>query len=322
MPIREPVMPEDRAITRGARKRGWVRVALVLFHVALGVLLVLVLRKLDLGAILGALHALPEQSLLLAAACSALAYAAYAGYEILAARTLGVRLPAARLATIGCTSYAFNLSLGAIVGGLGVRMRLYAQQRIPAADSVAIVALNLMTNWSGYLVALGVALLVHAEAPFAGWIGSGALRALGIVLLVGAFGYAWACARARRRSWSVRGHRIVLPGAHVAVRQFALSVPAWLATAAALAILLADAAFDQVVIALLAASVIGLVIRVPAGLGVLEAVFVAAFGSDLGDARVLAALLAFRCVHYLLPLAVACVLFVHATWQARRHATT
>ncbi len=312
-------MPEQPARAAKPARRTWLRFALGVFYLALAAMLYIVVRKLDLDEIARALRALPTASIVLASACSALVYALYAGYEILAARTRGVPLSRARLARIGFTSYAFNLSLGSVIGALGVRLRLYANERVAAADSVGIVALNLMTNWSGYFAVLGIALFVHAgEPPQAWWLGSGTLRAIGVGASAVALGYAWACARARRRTWDVRGQRFELPHARVAVRQFALSIPAWLAGAGGLAILLADVAFDQVVIAMLAASVIGLVIRVPAGLGVLEAVFVASFGPELGNSRVLAAMLAFRCVHYLVPLSVGLALFLLAEWRARR----
>jgi hypothetical protein len=54
------------------------------------------------------------------------------------------------------------------------------------------------------------------------------------------------------------------------------------------------------------AAVAGVVTHVPAGLGVLEAVFVACL-SDVGTPIVLAALLSYRAVYYLVPLALASI---------------
>jgi hypothetical protein len=51
--------------------------------------------------------------------------------------------------------------------------------------------------------------------------------------------------------------------------------------------------------------VAGVATHVPAGLGVIEAVFVACLGSELGSTSVLAALLSYRAVYYLVPLALA-----------------
>ena len=57
----------------------------------------------------------------------------------------------------------------------------------------------------------------------------------------------------------------------------------------------------QVLAVLLLAAVAGAVSHVPGGLGVLEAVFIAALGSQVPRPELLAALLAYRCVYYLLP---------------------
>ena len=66
------------------------------------------------------------------------------------------------------------------------------------------------------------------------------------------------------------------------------------------------------------AAVAGVITHVPAGLGVLEAVFVTMLSSRLPAAQLLAGLLAYRAVYYLLPLAVAAALFAHVEWRRER----
>ena len=61
----------------------------------------------------------------------------------------------------------------------------------------------------------------------------------------------------------------------------------------------------EVLGALLLSAVAGLLAHVPAGLGVLEAVFVATLAGALPATEVLAAVLVYRAVCYLLPLALA-----------------
>ncbi len=56
----------------------------------------------------------------------------------------------------------------------------------------------------------------------------------------------------------------------------------------------------------------------PAGLGVLEAVFVALLAHEVAETRPLAALLAYRALYYLLPLAVALVAYLVTEMRARR----
>ena len=60
---------------------------------------------------------------------------------------------------------------------------------------------------------------------------------------------------------------------------------------------------------LLVAAVAGVITHVPAGLGVLEAVFVALLSHQLPQGQLLGALLAYRAIYYLLPLAIATVAY-------------
>ena len=66
----------------------------------------------------------------------------------------------------------------------------------------------------------------------------------------------------------------------------------------------------QILIGLLVGAVAGLITHVPAGLGVLEAVFVTLLTPEVPKSELLAALLVYRVVHYLIPLAQATVLYV------------
>jgi uncharacterized membrane protein YbhN (UPF0104 family) len=64
--------------------------------------------------------------------------------------------------------------------------------------------------------------------------------------------------------------------------------------------------------------VAGVITHVPAGLGVLEAVFVALLAHQLPQSRLLAALLAYRAIYYLLPLAIATVAYALTEVRAKR----
>jgi glycosyltransferase 2 family protein len=66
--------------------------------------------------------------------------------------------------------------------------------------------------------------------------------------------------------------------------------------------------------------VIAVPTHVPGGLGVLEAVYVAVLGARVPTASLLAALLAFRALYYVLPLAVAAALHLVLELGARRRA--
>ena len=67
--------------------------------------------------------------------------------------------------------------------------------------------------------------------------------------------------------------------------------------------------YGAVVATQLTAAMLAVPTHVPGGLGVIEAIFVAAFGNAGVQSELIAALLAYRALYYLLPLAVAAVLY-------------
>jgi len=68
--------------------------------------------------------------------------------------------------------------------------------------------------------------------------------------------------------------------------------------------------YASVLSVLLIGAVAGVIAHIPAGLGVLEAVFVALLSHRLPQSDVLGAVLAYRAVYYLAPLALATLLYV------------
>jgi uncharacterized membrane protein YbhN (UPF0104 family) len=133
------------------------------------------------------------------------------------------------------------------------------------------------------------------------------LQALGVLMWGVVAAYLLACVLLReRRSFVVRGHTVTLPPARMAVLQLALSCANWLTIAAVVYVLLrGQIGYGSVLGTLLVAAVAGVVTHIPAGLGVLEAVFVALLGERLDTQTLLAALLAYRALYYLVPLMLA-----------------
>jgi len=62
--------------------------------------------------------------------------------------------------------------------------------------------------------------------------------------------------------------------------------------------------------------------HVPAGLGVLEAVFVALLGGQASQAELIAALLAYRALYYLVPLGVAALVLFRLEARASSRASS
>ncbi len=85
--------------------------------------------------------------------------------------------------------------------------------------------------------------------------------------------YLWACAFARRRHLTIKGQRLVLPSWRFALLQMALSVANWMVMGAIIWLLMAQQVdYFLVLGVLLVSSIAGVIVHIPAGIGVLEAV--------------------------------------------------
>jgi uncharacterized membrane protein YbhN (UPF0104 family) len=287
------------------------------------------LRALDPGEIAAALRELSPARVAVAFAVTAAAYAVVATYDRLASRYAGVRLPAARGFAIPFVSYAVNFNLGAIVGGLGFRYRLYSRENVDAQRIAAIAGFSIVTNWCGCLSVLGAMLVIDPSVLRAGWGASPVTtRLLGALAFAPVAAYL-AAAAVRRAPIRIRGVDHPLPRPPVALAQVALASGFWLLVPLVLYALRPPGAairYPELAVAYALAALGGLVIRVPAGLGVIEGVFLEVFRGAVAPAAVLAMLIAWRAVFLLAPLSVAAVVLAvleyrtrGATQRAARH---
>ena len=303
--------------------RAWPRIKKALgiaFAVAVLTLIGWHAREIDWSEVLTALRALPLSTIALGAAIAVAAHAAYIVYDLLARRYTGHRLSLGRTAAVAGVCFAFNLNLGALVGGVALRYRLYGQFGLKASVITRILGFSVLTNWIGYSALAGAAFVSGlVDLPDTAPISNSALRVFGAVLLLVAAAYLTACRWSRKRRWNVRGQMIELPRARMAVLQITASLTHWSLVASVLYVLLqGKVGFVTVLGALLLSSVAGVITHIPAGLGVLEAVFLSLLAGAHPINQLLAALLAYRAVFYLGPLMVAGLVYVALELAARR----
>ena len=284
----------------------------VVFFVAVLGLVANHARTVDWPAVWDSMRSMPVRALLIAGALAATSYALYSTYDLLGRHETGHGAPVAQVVGVSFVCYAFNVNLGALVGGVALRYRLYGRLGLQADVVTRVLVLSWLTNWLGYLALAGVVFTFSPIALPPDWeIGSAGLRVVGAGLLVAAAVYIGACFIARGREWQLRGHTVRLPGGRVALMQLAVSVLNWSVIAATVWTLLQHRVdYPTVLSVLLVAAVAGVIAHVPAGLGVLEAVFVALLAHRLPKAELIGALLAYRAIYYLVPLAFAIVLYL------------
>ncbi|MFO1400931.1 MAG: bifunctional lysylphosphatidylglycerol flippase/synthetase MprF [Steroidobacteraceae bacterium] len=265
-----------------------------------------------LEQVLTQLRALALPAVGAALAGTALSYWLLGFYDVLALRYLERPVPYRRALFTAFIAYAFGHNLGvAAFTSSAVRYRLYSAVGLGAADVAAVAAFCAVTTAIGLAALAGVAFLAEPDLAGALWhLHAGAVRLAGVGLLAAIAAYAlWSFLGPRQleiRGWSLRTPRPRIALAQVLVGVVDLAVSAavlwWLLPAGAP---IGPLAFAGVYALAMAA---GIVSHVPGGLGVFESLMVLGL-HGMPATQVVGALLAWRVIYNLLPLAVAALLF-------------
>jgi uncharacterized membrane protein YbhN (UPF0104 family) len=303
----------------------WAKRIVVLGFLAFVItLLVIQARSINWSEVMTTLRAYPLHVLLLGAALAASSHLIYSTFDLVGRHYTGHKLPAATVMAIAFVSYAFNLNLGTLVGALGMRVRLYSRLGLEPTTIARIVGSSMLTNWLGYFLLAGTAFLFWPlKLPDTWHLGIAALSAVGGVLVLIALAYLLLCAFSKRREWTIRDHEIALPALPVALVQLAMSCANWAVMGATMyVLLLGKVSYSMALGVLLIGAVAGLLSRVPAGLGVLESVFIAVLSPPLGNSVLIAAVLCYRAMYYWAPLAIAGALYLLMELNAKKLAAS
>lgn len=268
------------------------RVLTVLFFIAVIVLLVIYAQKVDWQDVWKVIRGYDRLALFSAIALVIVSYLIYGCYDLLGRAYCGHKLAKRQVMLVSFICYAFNLTLSTWVGGIGMRYRLYSRLGLNGSTITRIFSLSITTNWLGYIL-------------------------LGVILTLC---YLFGCAFAKRRHLTIKGQRLVLLSWRFALLQMGLSAANWMAMGAIIWLLLgSEINYFLVLGVLLVSSIAGVIIHIPAGIGVLEAVFIAMLsGEDISKGAIIAALLAWRALYYFLPLLLATVAYLLLESRAKK----
>lgn len=292
-----------------------------LFFIAVAVLLVVYARKVDWHEVWNVIRDYNRTALLSAVALVIFSYLIYGCYDLLGRAYCGHKLAKRQVMLVSFICYAFNLTLSTWVGGIGMRYRLYSRLGLPGATITRIFSLSITTNWLGYVLLGGVIFSIGVvDLPAHWYISDITLRIIGGVLLLMIAVYLWACAFAKRRHLTVRGQKLVLPSWRFALVQMGISSANWMAMGAIIWLLLGqEVNYFFVLGVLLVSSIAGVIVHIPAGIGVLEAVFIALLaGEHASQGTIIAALLAYRVLYFFIPLALATVCYLGLESRAKK----
>lgn len=315
------VPPMNSPVDERMRGRRYLAAALplVIFAVAL-VALHHLLAEIRLRDVAAAFSRVDLPSVCLALAATAGSYLVLTGYEALALRYVGRSLPYRQAARTSFISYAFthNIGLSLLTGG-SIRFRIYSAVGMSAPEIARITGFCAATFLLGATFVLSLSLVLEPHAVgVAGavpvWIG----RAVGFGLLALIASYLmWVALR--RRQVRLVHWQLDVPGLPITLGQFVLGSLDITFAATALYVLLPAGTVPNLfhfVGVYTGAITLGLLSASPGGLGVFEAVMLAALPSE-NAAAVFSALLLYRCVYYLLPFSLAATMLAVREIQLR-----
>jgi phosphatidylglycerol lysyltransferase len=218
-------------------------------------------------------------------------------------------------------THAFSQSVGlALFTGAAVRLRAYSRVALDTMAAARISAFVTLTVTLGLLVT-GAAALLASSAPLQIARTSLPVRPAGLGLALVVMTYlAWSVL-GRRASLGYRRWHIDRPSPVLAFGQVALSALDWLLTGTVLYALVPPSVgirYAELLRAYFVGQTVGVASHIPGGAGVFEVVVLTlvATGSPQGHAALVASLVMFRVVYYLLPLIAAGIVAVLAELSA------
>ena len=276
-------------------------------------------QKVNLADLSEALGATSMLGVLGALCLTSLSYLCLAFYDFMALNHLGKRLPLAAVGVGGFVAFALANTLGFVLFTAGgVRYRVYRPAGVTAADVAVITIMSGLTFTLSAALIMGVSLLISPQA--AGLVDGLPYSlnfSLGLLIVAALSGYVgWVSSG--RKVVRLSGYEISLPGPFSTVAMVAAGAGDMMCASAALYLLLpGDPGIGYALFAGLfaLALTLGLLSWIPGGLGVFESIMLLAV-PNVHSTRMLASLLVFRVIYYLLPMVVA--IGVYVWYEARR----
>ncbi|OIN50210.1 hypothetical protein BLL37_27875 [Pseudomonas azotoformans] len=306
-------------MTAESRFKQWKKPLTIAFFLLLIVLFTLLARRIDWSEVVQTLGDFKLRTLLIASALTLCSFLVYASFDLIGRTYIRQNLVWKQILPVGIISYAFNLNLSAWVGGIAMRYRLYSRLGVSTGNIAKILGLSLATNWFGYMAIAGVVFSSGLVTMPPGWkVSTTALQGIGALLVLASLGYLVACQFSKKRAWTVRGMEINLPSVRMACLQLLLGALNWSLMAAVIFTLLpAKLDYPLVLGVLLISAIAGVLTHIPAGLGVLEAVFIALLQHEASRGSLLAGLIAYRAIYFIVPLLIALVMYLGVEAKAK-----
>jgi len=308
--------------------------ALVIFVLAIKTLYTIT-HSISLSEIFLAIEQIPNLDIFWALLVVAFGYLVLTLYDTIAFKHMNIALPFKKVAFTSFTAYAIGHTIGlAILSASGVRFRMYGVNKIRPENIANVVWLVSMAFTFGIttLVSLSLAFNPEATVTMMNQLdlqlaevsidipeflrNASVIRSLGLGLLAIVAGLiAWSGRQGRHIQ--VKGWRFDLPPATMMIKQIIISIVDLASVAFVLYLLLphdAGVGYFTVFSAFIQSMILAILSHVPGGLGVFELTMMASLPT-VDKTYLLAVLLVFRLLYYLLPFFLAVLFFIgHEVW--------
>jgi uncharacterized membrane protein YbhN (UPF0104 family) len=283
------------------------------------------LKKHKVQDILDAFDSLSASSVFWAITFTVLGYLTLTGYDYLAMLYVRHRLRYDRVAFAAFIGYAFSNSIGhSFLTGGTVRYRLYSVWGVRGLDIAKVIAFGHVAFYLGMMLLIGQGCILEPLAMSDAVsllfdVPPIAVQAVGLVMLLIVIGYfVWT-------NWREAPLRISIlhfhmPSFGLSLAQLVIATLDMAMMGAVLWVLLPEhvgMSFAGFLCLFMTAQVIGVASQVPGGLGVFETIILHVFTPAIGAPNVLAALVAYRVVYFIIPLIVAASML--GVYELRTH---
>ena len=264
------------------------------------------LRKYRYHEIVAHITNLPRGDVLAALLLTAAGYLVLTGYDTISIYYIRRTLAYRRTAFASYVAYSLSHSIGAsAISGGGVRYRLYSSWGLSAKEVAKVVMFNGITFWTGFCF-MGTLIFLSRPMPVPPELNLPVSSdfVAGLICLLVVLSYLAVCLT-RKKPVRVFGMEFEVPSLYVCFAQICVSSLDWLLAGSVLFVLLRHdlhLPYMDFIGIFLFAQIAGLASQAPGGLGVFEMVALIMLSPYAPPASVLASLLVYRGIYYILPM--------------------
>ena len=288
-----------------------VPVFTLLFFVGIVLVLKQELSKYNIWDIITSLSTINKRNLNFAILLTFTGYLVIAHYDRVAFAAVKYRLQTIKILTTAFISYGISNNTGfALLIGGGIRSYIYSSYRVPKKNIAKVIAFSNFNFWLGLLAVGGITFTINPiPIPQLLQMIFLTVRPLGIIFLTLLSIYlyfSW-----QQKSITIKGEKLIIPSLFISLSLITISFLDRAIASSVLYFLLPShtnisygSFFGIYVLGITA----GIMSNVPGGLGVFETVILYLLPKQATSSDILASLLAYRAIYFLLPLFISLVL--------------